>query len=95
MRTGPAHCKCPQCGSVRSLPLFWGYPGDLAQEAGRQGLIAFGGCMIDDAHLNRKCCDCSHRWEDPDAPVFDWSTVKPVRPWSALWRRLRALWQAR
>ena len=89
-------CGCPRCGSQRCLPLFWGCPGELALAASRQGLIALGGCMIDNAHCNLKCENCGHQWEDPDAPAFDWSLVtpprRPLRGLRRLWNRLKLWW---
>lgn len=91
-----AVCVCPHCNSADSVPILWGYPSERGMEAGRQGLIAFGGCMIDNAHLNRQCRACRHRWEEANPPAFDWSSVKPVPVARALalWRRIWAYWTA-
>ena len=62
---------CPRCGST-SLPILYGYPDEAAFRAAGAGLVALGGCIIDD-DANRRCPQCHHEFHDPD---ISWEVVE-------------------
>ena len=71
--------------------LVWGYPGPKAVAARRRGLIEYGGCMIDNAHLNCRCQACGHQWESPEPPHVDWDSIKgEAEGPQPLWQRMKA-----
>ena len=62
---------CPRCGST-SVPILYGYPDEAAFRAADAGLVALGGCIIDDG-VNRRCAQCHHEFHDPD---ISWEAVE-------------------
>jgi hypothetical protein len=56
--------KCPVCGSRRVAELIYGFviPDDALQAKIDAGLIAMGGCVVNDDSPIRECQDCEHRW---------------------------------
>ena len=62
---------CPRCGS-RSLPILYGYPDESAFRAAEAGLVALGGCIVDE-HVNRHCPACHHEFCGAD---MAWDVVE-------------------
>ena len=54
--------KCPSCKSEQVIPIVYGLPGvELAGQA-EEGLIALGGCCVDDNNPRWMCKACEHEW---------------------------------
>lgn len=62
---------CPRCGSP-SLPILYGYPDEAAFRAADAGIVALGGCIVDE-DVNRHCPQCRHEFDDPDV---SWEVVE-------------------
>jgi len=56
---------CPRCGSHWIVPVLYGYPSEVAEEAALRGALAMGGCCPPSPvnGRNRWCCkNCRFRW---------------------------------
>ena len=54
--------RCPRCGG-RPRPILYGMPGPEMMELAEAGLIAIGGCVIDDENPTVCCRDCGQGWQ--------------------------------
>ncbi|MDP7418914.1 MAG: hypothetical protein QF483_03425 [Gammaproteobacteria bacterium] len=59
---GESAGKCPECGSLSTVPILYGYPMEGAMEAARQGKIKLGGCIVRDDNPRKQCKACDHWW---------------------------------
>lgn len=57
--------KCPNCESISTIPIIYGYPGDRLIAAISRNLATTGGCVIYDGgeQPTRECLDCNHSWD--------------------------------
>jgi len=57
--------KCPNCESISTIPIIYGYPGDRLITAISRNLATTGGCVIFDGgeQPTRECLDCNHSWD--------------------------------
>ena len=53
---------CPSCQSGQVVPIVYGLPGVELAEQAEEGLIALGGCCVDDDNPRWKCKACEHEW---------------------------------
>ena len=53
---------CPACGSMRVVPIVYGYPAFERATDAEKGLVVLGGCCVDEENPTRACLDCDHRW---------------------------------
>lgn len=61
-RTDAPSVRCPNCGSGRSRPIAYGFPGSDMTDAFERGEVALGGCVIHDNSPSRRCRDCGFGW---------------------------------
>lgn len=54
---------CPSCQKVNGVPLLWGYPDNESLDLSARGEVALGGCILNNANLDRHCRSCGHQWE--------------------------------
>jgi len=53
---------CPSCRSEQVIPIVYGLPDvGLARQA-EEGLVALGGCCVDDDNPRWKCKACENEW---------------------------------
>jgi hypothetical protein len=53
---------CPSCQSGAVISIIYGLPGPEAIKEAEEGLIALGGCCVDDDNPRWKCKACEHEW---------------------------------
>ena len=60
--------KCPFCGSSKTCPIFYGYPGDIEWylDAVAKGNIIGGGCVVSGDDPTWHCHDCANEWGKKD-----------------------------
>ncbi len=60
--------NCPFCGSLRTCPIFYGYPADIEQylEALAKGDLVGGGCTVNNSDPIWHCHECSNEWGKKD-----------------------------
>lgn len=62
-RTGRSRPRfCPACGSQAVLRIVYGMPGEEMRRKAEAGLIALGGCVIEEDQPRAECGDCGHQW---------------------------------
>jgi len=54
--------KCPSCKSEKVIRIVYGLPDADAIKKAEEGLIALGGCCVDDDNPRWKCNACKHEW---------------------------------
>jgi hypothetical protein len=54
--------RCPRCGG-RPRPILYGMPGREVIELVHAGLIAIGGCIVDEDNPTVECRDCGEGWQ--------------------------------
>ena len=54
--------RCPQCGG-RPMPIVYGMPAPPLIELAEAGLVAIGGCDIDDQNPTVRCGRCGAEWQ--------------------------------
>ena len=59
---GESQGKCPECSSMHTVPILYGYPMEEAMDEARRGKIELGGCVIHGDDPRSYCKDCHHRW---------------------------------
>ncbi|MEN9807817.1 MAG: hypothetical protein RL756_2337 [Pseudomonadota bacterium] len=52
--------ECSNCGSLATIPVVYGKPSHEILEAEKYGLVALGGCVVDE--IDRSCRRCSWQW---------------------------------
>jgi hypothetical protein len=57
---------CPDCGSDGPIPIVYGRPGAMLQQAEIDGRIKLGGCIIRESNPNWFCRVCEKRWQGPE-----------------------------
>lgn len=53
---------CPSCQSGAVISIIYGLPGPEAIKEAEEGLIALGGCCVDDNNPRWKCKACENEW---------------------------------
>lgn len=53
---------CPKCRSKDGVDIIYGMPSLELQEQAEQGLVALGGCEIEDMQPERRCMKCGNEW---------------------------------
>jgi hypothetical protein len=61
-KSGKRRRICPSCQSGAVISIIYGLPGPEAIKEAEEGLIALGGCLVDDENPNWKCKACEHEW---------------------------------
>jgi hypothetical protein len=51
----PSTIQCPECGTPEPLEIIYGLPSAEMSSAEAQGLIAFGGCIIEPESPAYRC----------------------------------------
>lgn len=54
--------KCPRCGSIRIVPIFYGLPGEEALRLIEERKAIMGGCVLSHESPRYACMDCGCRW---------------------------------
>jgi hypothetical protein len=62
MKRGKGKRSCPSCKSGQVIPIVCGLPAAEAIKEAEEGLIALGGCLVDDENPNWKCRACEYEW---------------------------------
>jgi hypothetical protein len=52
--------NCPSCGSLATVPIVYGKPGNELIEAEKFGLVVLGSCVVDE--IDRTCRRCHWKW---------------------------------
>lgn len=63
MRAGKKRRKCPSCQSEDVVRIIYGLPNEEAIREAMEGLIALGGCLVDDDNPKWKCKACEQEWK--------------------------------
>jgi len=58
--TAVGSLKCPLCKSNDNIPIFYGFPTQLVQQAVEKGEIELGGCVVHEKRPSRHCKNCGH-----------------------------------
>ena len=53
---------CPNCNSIKVIPIRYGLPSSAMLESQKRGKIACGGCVVNDDSNTRHCTSCEHSW---------------------------------
>ena len=54
---------CPMCRKTEGVDIVYGLPSPELMELVAQGLVALGGCVVDDREPDRRCMACDHEWK--------------------------------
>ena len=57
------HGICPKCGSIKTIPVIYGYASPEVLTQLEKGLIKLGGCCLEAAAPDFSCKSCGHEWK--------------------------------
>lgn len=81
--------RCPNCDSVRILPMVFGSPNDAMMELSVQGLVALGGCHgAGPGSALWQCSDCGHSLTDSEHLYSDDPNSEGMRRYHATIERI-------
>ena len=66
---------CPRCGREDSIPLVWGMPNHDDQRLAERGLLALGGCLVQEEDPVLSCRGCGLAWGHEGDPTADESEL--------------------
>jgi len=55
--------SCPKCDTGNGVDIVYGMPSPELAEQAEQGLIALGGCVVEDNQPVYRCLACGFEWD--------------------------------
>ena len=53
---------CPICSGISTIPIAYGKPSALLENAASRGLVEIGGCITGEGSPTMRCLDCYYGW---------------------------------
>ena len=76
---GILYKQCPNCGSINSIRIGYGYPSHELYKDAEAGRIILGGCCIGEGSPEYFCKDCEHKWNREQAKDAAYNKITSIK----------------